>query len=251
MGVERVISIIGVFCTLILAGVGVYGICVALLTVRTIQRQSVIMMRQARIMQRQSRTLEQQTAATEKAAEAARDNIQLLINKERAQIRVQPERVEIPKLGVGVFSRINDSSKSPIIYYKILCYGVTKADIVDSCSHVEITASSEPPAIRNYTVSIPELPPVMLTNAEGLQRVNFAFDRPKVSLDRIAEAISKGEMFLHFWGFISYRILFDNEVHWARFRYIYGVQEPFLIGLGLGLEPSWWKAGPEEDNQET
>jgi hypothetical protein len=191
-----------------------------------------------------------QSLETRRAAETARDNIALIIAKECARIRVEPTGVEIPKQGVSL--SIADSPKARIINYKIFCYGTTPAFIVDSSSRVTITASNEPPAVRNYTMPIPELPSVMPTSSEGLQRVNFAFDRPRpnVSPDQIAEEIANGKMFLHFWGFISYRMVFDNEIHWTKFRYTYGIEDTVLVGFGLS-DTTWSKAGPEEDNQET
>jgi len=247
---------------LLLVVVGFLQVRLLSKTLGAINDQAQTMKDQARTMKDQAQIMDQQSKATEEAAKAATlsakaaiENIQLLINKERARIRVEPERVEIPKQGDGIFARaanrVADSPKTPIIYYKIFCYGTTPAFIVDSSSNVEITARNEPPAAHDYTLPIHELPPVMLPNAEGLQRINFAFDRPKVSLGHIAEAISKGDMFLHFWGFISYKIPFDDDVHQTGFRYIYGIKDTFLMGFDLGIEPSWWKAGEEQDNHET
>src|ERR1700730_5372194 len=58
--IERIITVIGVICTVALTIVGIIGICVALRTVKTIQRQSLIMIRQARIFQRQANSMERQ-----------------------------------------------------------------------------------------------------------------------------------------------------------------------------------------------
>lgn len=234
-----------------LAIAAIIGICVTVKTLKAIQRQGITMIQQSRIAQRQATTMEGQTKAAEDAAHAALQNIQILINKERARILIEPERIEIPKEGSGIFARAAGRPMSPIIYYKIFSLGTTPALVVDSSSQVEITTSSAPPVVREYTLPILELPSVIPTNTEGIHCVKFAFDRPRGTLDYIAEAISKREMFVHFWGFVSYKILFDNDVRWTRFRYVYGVKESFLFGTALGPEPSWWKAGPEEDNQET
>lgn len=79
--VERGISIFGAVCTLVLAIVGIVGICFGRQTLRAIQRERLIMIKQTRLFQRQ-------TKATEDAAKAALLNARVMIRAERALIEV-------------------------------------------------------------------------------------------------------------------------------------------------------------------
>jgi hypothetical protein len=77
---------------------GIVGICVAWHSLRAIQRQGLIMIQQTRILQRQ-------TSATEKAANAARDSAQAVLNSERAwiEIKLGPPSKDFPTDNDSVF----------------------------------------------------------------------------------------------------------------------------------------------------
>jgi hypothetical protein len=72
---------IGVFCTVVLAGVGVFGICVALKTLKQIEHQTV------------ATKLEAQAAKL--SARAAKENIELFISKERARLGISLEDFKV------------------------------------------------------------------------------------------------------------------------------------------------------------
>jgi hypothetical protein len=72
---------------------GIVGICVAIKTLKAIQRQGIIMIRQARIMQRQASTMEAQTGAIIIAANSAKASADIQNASQRAWLdgKLQPK----------------------------------------------------------------------------------------------------------------------------------------------------------------
>jgi hypothetical protein len=154
--------------------------------------------------------LVRQTKATEDAAQAAKDNIALLISKERARLYIESS-LELVDMEIrrGPFPRKPDA-----IIYKVGCYGGTTASILESYINVYL---------------VPQMPHELTT-------LNTPFDLPKVispftnqaievihPIDPEIEVVMTDESggqdkcvksSLHFEVFIRYADVFQTETQW-------------------------------------
>jgi hypothetical protein len=185
---------------------------------------------QAAEMERQTDALLKSVEAANKSADAAKDNVEMLIGKERARISI-----DVFNLDIG--------SPKPIqeVGFEIKPYLPTLATILDTGVSAYLSDSKEVEEDEPlFAISIDRL---LLPGSGGsIQRTTMW--RPKLGLeDSDIEAIQTEKVFVHFCGFIKYRDIFGRE-HETRWRYIW--QEYFW-----DLPGEWHQHGSPEDNQET
>src|SRR5579871_4097717 len=138
--VSRTVNVLTLICTVILAGAGVYGVRVGVRTLRILRRQAA-----AAIWA---------TRAATRSANAAKASIGLLINKERARIRVQPGALSLPA--------------SPIhsVEYKVFNYGYTRAFVQRAQVEITVSADKNPPRRPEHSWPM-GLTPAIEPSAEG------------------------------------------------------------------------------------
>lgn len=190
--------------------------------------------RQAELLQMQIEKMERSVSASEKSAEAARDNVELLIRKERAHIIVD----------VGKF---NPENLQPI-NYTVICYGPSPA--LDCHGHATGRVSESKDAIDDFSsfmpmMGIPEImregsieAAAMLSNANGL----------RLDANQL-QKLNKGELFIHFRGDVEYRDIFQEKYknsHRCSFYYVYGTTDfknldgaPFCLWQKVFSDPEF------------
>ncbi|MFI5116138.1 MAG: hypothetical protein ACHP8B_05500 [Terriglobales bacterium] len=214
--------------TFFLAAIG--GLQVFLLwgNLRAIERQAIQ-------MERQTGILEKSVALAEKSAETARQNIEMVISRERAHLRVEVMPLEWP-LQPGPAK----------LKYKVSLHGATEAYISSSCARAEIMDSLEPPDDAKWWPAM-SIPQVIGPNNRAVEAaVQGIF--PKMDLEQPdIEAIDAGKKFIHFRGFIRYEDVFGTERS-TRFLRVWEVSKVRPDGT---RSAHWGKRGSPKDNSET
>jgi hypothetical protein len=170
---------------------------------------------------------------TRKAAQAARQNIELVVDKERPRISVYVGKIDLS---------LPESESSPAIHsiaYVVHCDGATPAINVDARWQSAITSSFDPPAERSYVPMV--LPSSLNPRAQGYECTAYL---PKTVLSPSeVEDINQGRSVVHFWGIIDYEDVFKNSWR-TSFRYVWGKPQ------GLP-RPYWSQCGPPGNNRAT
>lgn len=181
--------------------IGIGGVIVAIFTLSIIKRQ---------------------TAAAEIAAVAARDNVELIITKERARIYVEPDSFD--------FNTADADNPTFELKYKITCSGTTPAIIYDSRVAAETNVAQERVEPERWApIPLPNnLVPGMIEAKVPL------FGKSEYFSEVLGEQIERGELFVNFWGYINYRDLFFQGDGFRRknFRYIWDSQKERFIRCG-------------------
>ncbi len=215
--------------TLFLAAIG--GLQVFLLwgNLRAIERQAVQ-------MEHQTSILEKSVALAEKGAETARQNIEMLVSRERGHLRVQVMPLEWPLL------------PGPLkLKYKVTHSGATEAYITSSCARAEITDSPEPVDDPQWWPAM-SIPQVVTPNDREIE-VQLGELFPRQTLEQAdIEAIDGGKKFIHFRGFIRYNDVFGTE-RATRFRRVWEVSK--VRNPDGTRSGRWIKRGGPKDNSET
>jgi hypothetical protein len=226
------------FFLLVTSGLQVWLLCKTLTFIR----------RQTHEMKKQRVTMQAQLIAAKESADTAKASVGIVISKERARIRVNPETLIFPS-GVTLHS----------VNYKVFNYGYTRAFIERAQAEISVTGNNNPP--QNPEWSLPMgLPPAVEPNTDGLAKSAFFFPIMGLSPDQI-ESIRKGKSFVHFWGAVQYRDVFyetEKDLRVTRFSYVWLYSEmpalpPPVPGKSLSQEKFgfWFKNGTETDNYET
>jgi hypothetical protein len=181
--------------------------------------------------------IDEQTEATKKSADAARDNIELLINKERARIQVDPGAIRIEDS--------TDQFEPPTreMKYRVTCGGTTQATILDGRVWAEISVSTKPLYPESYAPMI-GLPRVLAPTETGVELIQYLNGDETFFSVLLDEGLDDGKLFLNFWGRIKYQDIFSDEYVWVyTFSYMW-----FAQGDGQG---HWIPSEQESDNSET
>jgi hypothetical protein len=186
--------------------VGMGGIIAALSTLSTIRRQTEHIARQALSMRYQTTILRESAAATRKAAEATQKSVEIIINKERARIVVKPDKLSL-----------REGSLIYAVEYKVFNYGPTFAFIDQNRAEVKISADRSLPQ-REFAFPM-SLPEAIGPDTEGIKQNAFFLQNVRLDKGEI-ERILKEESFVHFFGFIKYRDVFQ-EVRETKFAYVW------------------------------
>jgi hypothetical protein len=159
--------------------------------------------RQAKHMEDQSRALVQSVAAAQESAKVAQRNLDAMMNRERARIRVEIVGLD---LGESGFARVN---------FAVYCHGPTAAFISDARVLAEMGSSTEAPT------GIPMFPmriPPVLTDPKRDDH-SYIWNVIGQSKNQVAQ-FNGGELIVHFWGLVRYKDVFGNDWETA-FCHIY------------------------------
>jgi len=237
---------------LLLVAVGAFQVTLLCWTLRVIRVQAMEMKRQRGWMQRQWGEMSQQTRSlkeyvdetkkiaksTVDSAKAAQDNISLVINKERARIRiVKPEQLS---LVVGIFVAVE---------FKLLFYGTTPAFEVQPKVNCIFSESRD-----TFTPFIPhgiyELPSVV--SSSDIKPIYRDFMMKPMPLDEDAlNKINKSEMFVHFAGTIKYNDFMEVPRETV-FHYRWNAPDISRNAMRRYAFPEGWvEVGGEKENYYT
>jgi hypothetical protein len=237
---------------LLLVTVGAFQVLLLCWTLRVIRVQAREMQRQRGWMRRQWVEMSQQTKAlkeyveetkkiaksTVDSAKAAQDNIALVVNKERARIRiVKPE-----KLSLVVGNIIG-------VEFKLLFYGTTPAFEVQSKVNCILSESKE-----SFTPFIPhgihDLPSVVSSSDIKPSYRDFLMNLMPLD-DETLIKISKLETFLHFAGTIKYNDFMEVSRETA-FHYRWNAPDISPNNFRrLAFPEGWEEVGGEKENYYT
>jgi hypothetical protein len=179
-----------------------------------------------------------QSWESRRAAKAARDNIEILINKERARIDVIPDVVSIDTSDeyLPVFD----------LKYRIVCTGTTPAIILDSRVAAEISSIRERSEPERW-VQIP-LPAANVVPGTTDMRADLVGEAQYFS-EALEEQIESGRLFVNYWGYVKYRDIFlKGEVFWRKnFRFVYDHRMARFVRSGQPWENSEKKKTPPKN----
>lgn len=213
---------------------------------KSMGKQAELMREQMIQMESAGRQTDELIAETRKNADAAIDNakaaqgnLDLIINKERARLRVEVNDIA---LRVGL---------SPLyVSYNIYFHGFTDAFSVDAQAYAVVSESKELPDDALCLASpIWQLPAVVtpslpLGNPFALKVCNVQ------GVDQsLFEDINNGKRFLHFAGIIRYQD-FMGKPRDTVWQYRWKALDPSAPLSGISVR-RWEKAGPPEANRET
>src|ERR1700733_1331221 len=156
------------------------------------------------------------------AAIAARDNIDLLIDKERARIYIEPDAFD--------FDFSDSFNPRYVLKYKVICAGTTPAMILESRVTAEINVTQErAEPERLGLMSLPNnFTPSTIETTASLIGVERHFSSV------LDEQIQSRKVFVNFWGYARYRdILFKGGGFWIRrFWYIWDPEMEHFVRCG-------------------
>jgi hypothetical protein len=211
-------------------------VLVGFLQVWLVYRTLGAIKRQAEHMGTQTAASAIASAAAMKSAEAAIQNVEVFVSKERARLRIEAEKL---KLEPPVEYSIQE------VWHTVANHGSTPAFVVDSGSIAYVSDSDQPSEKQVLLPPLMGYESVILPNAKPLRKSTF-FVGNKLTKADIA-AIDDGKCFVHVHGFIKYKDAFDRERE-TRFKYVWQIICRFEDGDNVG---HWLRRGNEADNQET
>ncbi len=171
-------------------------------------------------------------------AEASKAMLDLIINKERARIRVEMKKLDLSLTGIGVNA----------VEYTVRLYGSSEARIIDSGAEVSIDASPEPIVKEGYMM--PAGLPEVMTPVNPVHEKSTLFMPMSAMNPDLVDKIQGRKAFVHFRGFIKYKDIFEKERE-TKFLYLWNVTEWAVIGKVGDLFSYWTKCGNQGDNTET
>jgi hypothetical protein len=186
--------------------------------------------------------------AAKQSAQLANRNIQVLIEKERARIRV--DSVGIRLVGMDVRRR-GPPRESDRIEFQVFCYGVTSAFVLESRTDTLISESAEE-SIKDWGCGSPMfLPKVLNPSDKGINR-----DVPiDPEIDQMVEfPPSPGtrytSFFLHFRAFIRCTDVFQTTKQWEmESRYVWNIT--YHHGAQADAFFSWTNHSQQDTERET
>jgi hypothetical protein len=181
---------------------------------------------QMEIMQKQAR-------ATETAAEAATKSVESLISKDRARIEIIAGKVQVASgSAIGITCFLNNVGPTPAFIEDggiLLLQGAKDVEVdYDKCVKI--------PFVGNIPA-----------NSRTPTQFGVPLQSKPILTDDEAVAIRQGNSFVHFYGYVRYRDVFDRlrrvQVH-LRWFMRWG-------GMMKGQVMEWWEpVGEPEDNKD-
>jgi hypothetical protein len=219
----------------------IWQACVFGKTLKAISRQATIMLAQSSILK--------------KSVTVARQNTEIYISKERARLRVEVEPLDLQNL-----ARPEGEGPPPRgAWFKVIIEGFTPAFITETRAVAMLSGSKEPPPTNLTDIAmgeLPKIPQVIKPGSTPVETFALIQPEPRLTLPMI-QAIQEGKSFVHFWGFIHYKDVFDRERR-TRFRYLWDADAEIeaMYGIskadfGITPQPTWIHCGPREDNIQT
>jgi hypothetical protein len=196
------------------------------------------MQEQINQMSVQSGILQESVQVARDAAEAAKQNTEMLISKERARLRVEMMPLVLPSESNAPYDTVD---------FTVSAYGQTDAFVTDS----RCVAGVGPQEFINY----PELWDRVMFPIHSLPSVVVAGSAPRECSaligkssgpddDLLIQEVKARRMFVCVRGFIKYKDVFDRERETA-FRYVWRYSEA-VADYG-----QWEKCGEPQENRET
>jgi hypothetical protein len=213
-----------VYFTFLLVVIGTGGVFAAIMTLKAIDKQAA--------------TMQGQLAQAIASTKAAQDSIDIIKDKDRARLHVEPVYEE----GFNDFHLDPDEMTTigPQVGIRVVQHGPTKAFNVIGESIVLLEDSSE--ALPTLDVSAPMRIPAVIDGGN----VSFVVEQylfPYTIED--SSAIAEGKKFVHFLGRLVYEDVFGNP-HKTTFRYLW---TPEVRYGGITFEDAvWMKLEPKSDN---
>jgi hypothetical protein len=207
-------------------------------TLGAIKRQASLLDRQAGIMESQTSHLEDSVAVARDAAKAAQASVDAAINKERARIKIGLEPINPSSQQVGFNA----------VACWLMNYGPTPAFIDDFRARFLHAAQKE--IVSDYAQCRQVLYAESLqSNTRTPQTFLVILEPNNGSLaEQEVMSIRKGESFLHYYGFVKYRDVFNRNrrttIH-MRWTMRWG-------GMIQGQIMQWWDpVGSPQENGDT
>jgi hypothetical protein len=255
------------WCTIILTFVGVIGTIAAVRTLRQVKRQADTLedhktkfdelakaannnaeaaILQVRAMQElitemsvQSGILQESVKVARDSAEAAKQNTEMFINKERARLRIEMKPFRIaPRVG-----------EAHTVDFIVSIHGPTPAFVVESAcvTYVWTLEYMEYPEMGDRVMfPIHDLPTVVNPNSPRQELFAFMLLGAAESAHLLGE-VKAGRMFVGIRGFIKYKDVFDRDRR-TTFRYVWKYTTLYGMDPDYG---NWEKCGTPEENQDT
>jgi hypothetical protein len=207
-----------------------------MLQLRAMHEQVTQMSEQTALLREYVGHTETTAIAAKASADAARDSIELVVNKERARIRIgKPEPLVLT-------IRIPMS-----VEFRLFFYGSTPAFNVSSEVITVLSESRDSSQKEFFGHSIHELPKVA-SASDFTATFNDLLFKP-LPLDELTiERIRKGEACVHFSGWIKYLDFFDKPRETA-FHYRWNPRDNSANSLRRLIYPEGWEevGGPKEN----
>jgi hypothetical protein len=195
------------------------------------EHQSSAMDRQLRIMEEQLAALKDTASAASATAIAAKENVELIVRKERARLRIDLE---------PFYLNFNAPSAAS---FTIQHQGSTDAFVLNSRAAIYVSESRDPDPLVGSGKPLP-IPNVIRAKDPAVvaQDVLHPFTREEI------DSIRQLKSFVHFTGFVRYKDVFDGE-HETRFNKVWSIARV----NNLGGEPFtyWEHCGAADQNIET
>lgn len=195
------------------------------------EHQSTVMDEQLKIMAAQLTALKDTASAASASATAARENVELIVKKERARLRIE----------LAPFY-LNFGAPSPA-NYAVQHEGSTDAFVLSSHAAAYVSDSREPDPSLGTGKPMPIPSAITAQNpVVTAQDVLHPFTEEEI------DSIRQLKSFVHFTGFVRYKDVFDGE-HETRFNRVWSIAQM----NNLGQEPFtyWEHCGGADENRET
>ena len=189
--------------------------------------------------------MRRQTAATETAANAAKDNIELLISKERARLRIQVLPLTL-RPDDGNLTQVNG------VTWKAVNHGPTKAFVSGSFGYAFVcdTADVSANIPIDYVNWIAAAVPLKVISGDSETASVFSMLNPSAFLgEPDINSFLQGNKVVHFRGHIKYQDVFGRECTTP-----FSMRWQYRFGVLFGSDPplgDWIATGTPEANQET
>jgi hypothetical protein len=184
----------------------------------------------------QIKVMSRNAVAAELAANAAKDNIELLISKERARLVVDLDDLELsPHRGIYE------------VRFKVSILGTTPAFIVDTkCAAYVVPEEwvAHEETSDRIMLALRSIPSTIPINSQPIEEFAILFLANEENSTAIIAEVEARRLFVGIRGVIVYKDVFDRERK-TPFRYVW---RPSLIS-GIGGE--WMKCGTPEENKAT
>ena len=195
------------------------------------EHQSTVMDEQLKIMAAQLTALQDTASAASASATAAKESVDLIVQKERARLRIE----------LAPFY-LNFGAPSPA-NYAVQHQGSTDAFVLNSHAAIYVSDSREPDPSLGSGKPMP-IPSAITPQSPVVMAQDVLHPCTEEEIDSVRQLKS----FVHFTGFVRYKDVFDGE-HETRFNRVWSIAKM----SHLGEEPFtyWEHCGGADENRET
>jgi hypothetical protein len=180
--------------------------------------------------------------ATEIAARAAKDNIELIISKERARLRIKLSDLKlVPEGELRVY----------LVNFTVNIFGTTPAFITDTgCSGAILPPEAINDAETGDRAMIPlqGFPDLIPPNSQPIHQFTIFYYSGEET-EGMLEEVRADRFFVMIRGFIKYKDVFDRARE-TNFRYVWKYED-FTVPPSTERWGHWERCGPPDHNKET